>query len=387
MSLHPMSDPLTLSAAVGVLDAARGGTGQSSYTIGDLLYASASTTLSKLAAVATGNALISGGVGAAPSWGKIALTTHVSGILPSANGGTGVNNAGTLTNASNTTITGGGTIALGGFTLTIPATGTAMLLSETQTVTGAKTFSAVTNFSNTAASTSTSTGSVISAGGYAAAFQSFFRGVASSGDVSVLAARFFANQSVDPAAFRFALDFQTSTSGATAGNSSVTVGIQSDFQHDTAGITHADVRAFSAILNTNTGTSVITNGYGYYFRNGTNSGTCTNKHAFYTEAVSGGTNNYAFRSAGAGLISIGDTTTSASVLLAGGMQFATGKNLRLGTAAIATNATDGFLYVSTCAGTPTGTPTTLAGTAPIVIDTTNHKLYFYSGGSWRDAGP
>lgn len=72
----------------GSLPAANGGTGQSSYTIGDLLYASASTTLSKLADVATGNALISGGVGAIPAWGKIGLTTHVSGTLPIANGGT-----------------------------------------------------------------------------------------------------------------------------------------------------------------------------------------------------------------------------------------------------------------------------------------------------------
>jgi hypothetical protein len=59
----------------------------------------------------------------------------------------------------------------------------------------------------------------------------------------------------------------------------------------------------------------------------------------------------------------------------------------VGTAALATSATDGFLYVPTCAGTPTGTPTTQTGTAPIVVDTTNNKLYFYSGGQWRDAGP
>jgi hypothetical protein len=72
------------------LTAANGGTGQSSYTIGDLLYASGATALSKLADVATGNALISGGVGVAPSWGKIGLTTHVSGTLGTANGGTGL---------------------------------------------------------------------------------------------------------------------------------------------------------------------------------------------------------------------------------------------------------------------------------------------------------
>lgn len=69
--------------------ATRGGTGQSSYAIGDLLYASTTTALSRLADVATGNALISGGVGVAPAWGKIGLTTHVSGTLGVGNGGTG----------------------------------------------------------------------------------------------------------------------------------------------------------------------------------------------------------------------------------------------------------------------------------------------------------
>ena len=56
-------------------------------------------------------------------------------------------------------------------------------------------------------------------------------------------------------------------------------------------------------------------------------------------------------------------------------------------AALATTATDGFLYIPTCAGTPTGTPTAITGMAPIVVNTTNNKLYFYSGGAWRDAGP
>ena len=56
-------------------------------------------------------------------------------------------------------------------------------------------------------------------------------------------------------------------------------------------------------------------------------------------------------------------------------------------AAIATTATDGFLYVPTCAGAPTGVPTTQTGRIPLVVDSTNNKLYFYSGGAWRDAGP
>ena len=80
----------------GTLPAANGGTGQSSYAVGDLLYASTTTAVSKLADVATGNALISGGVGVAPAWGKVGLTTHISGTLPIANGGT--NSTATATN-------------------------------------------------------------------------------------------------------------------------------------------------------------------------------------------------------------------------------------------------------------------------------------------------
>lgn len=62
-------------------------------------------------------------------------------------------------------------------------------------------------------------------------------------------------------------------------------------------------------------------------------------------------------------------------------------NITAGGGTLATSATDGFLYVPTCAGTPTGTPTTKTGFSPIVVNTTNNKLYFYSGGAWRDAGP
>jgi hypothetical protein len=51
-------------------------------------------------------------------------------------------------------------------------------------------------------------------------------------------------------------------------------------------------------------------------------------------------------------------------------------------AAIATNATDGFLYVPSCAGQPTGTPTAYTGKVAVVADSTNNKLYIYSGGGW-----
>jgi hypothetical protein len=92
-----------LNPGLSTILATKGGTGQTSYAVGDLLYASTTTALSKLADVATGNALISGGVGVAPSYGKIGLTTHVSGILPVANGGT---NASTASITSFNNITG-----------------------------------------------------------------------------------------------------------------------------------------------------------------------------------------------------------------------------------------------------------------------------------------
>jgi hypothetical protein len=87
----------------GTLAAANGGTGQSSFAVGDLLYASTTTALSKLADVATGNALISGGAGVAPSYGKIGLTTHISGTLAAANGGTGITSVGTAGNVLTST--------------------------------------------------------------------------------------------------------------------------------------------------------------------------------------------------------------------------------------------------------------------------------------------
>jgi hypothetical protein len=106
----------TLSAAdiqTGTLGATLGGTGQSSYAVGDLLYADTTTSLAKLADVATGNVLLSGGVGAAPSYGKVALTSAVSGTLPVANGGTG-----------STTSTGSGAVVLASSpTLVTPALG------------------------------------------------------------------------------------------------------------------------------------------------------------------------------------------------------------------------------------------------------------------------
>lgn len=85
------SDITSLTGLTTALSVSQGGTGLSSFTTGDLLYASGAAALSKLSSVATGNVLLSGGASTAPTWGKVGLSTHVSGVLPIANGGTGAN--------------------------------------------------------------------------------------------------------------------------------------------------------------------------------------------------------------------------------------------------------------------------------------------------------
>lgn len=117
----------------GTLAAANGGTGQSSYTVGDLLYASGATALSKLADIVTGNVLRSGGVGVAPAYGKVDLTTDVTGALGAANGGTGVANnaAATLTRSGNHGLT---LTTTGISSLTLPTTGTLSTLAGSETL-------------------------------------------------------------------------------------------------------------------------------------------------------------------------------------------------------------------------------------------------------------
>jgi hypothetical protein len=142
--------------------AAYGGTGQTSYTVGDLLYASTTTALSKLSAGTSGYILTSGGAGVAPSWtapasvnasnlsgttlnativtsslttvGTIGTGTWQGTVIGAAYGGTGVanNSASTLTisGAYGTTLTVSGTTSI-----TLPTSGTVATLAGTETFT------------------------------------------------------------------------------------------------------------------------------------------------------------------------------------------------------------------------------------------------------------
>ena len=79
----------TMLRSTGTLPAWSTATWPNTAVKGDLIYASATNAFTTLADVATGNALISGGVGNTPSWGKIDLTTHITSTLGVTNGGTG----------------------------------------------------------------------------------------------------------------------------------------------------------------------------------------------------------------------------------------------------------------------------------------------------------
>jgi hypothetical protein len=61
----------TAAGLSATLVATSGGTGQSSYSVGDILYASTTTALSKLTAGTSGYVLTSGGAGVAPSWAAV----------------------------------------------------------------------------------------------------------------------------------------------------------------------------------------------------------------------------------------------------------------------------------------------------------------------------
>ena len=77
--------------------------------------------------------------------------------------------------------------------------------------------------------------------------------------------------------------------------------------------------------------------------------------------------------------------SSSSARLSSGvaLTISTSQGVVVGNAALATSATDGFMYIPTCAGTPTGTPTNhVTGTLPMIYDTTNHKFWMYDAG-WK----
>ena len=92
-----------------------------------------------------------------------------------------------------------------------------------------------------------------------------------------------------------------------------------------------------------------------------------------------GANTYSFQLNNNRLYIYNSSNSNSPLLIQNTGSVLTGLN------SLSTTATDGFHYIPTCAGTPTGTPTAYTGYAPLIIDSTNNKLYFYSGGAWVPA--
>lgn len=77
-------------------------------------------------------------------------------------------------------------------------------------------------------------------------------------------------------------------------------------------------------------------------------------------------------------------TANSSGALTQGIALDMAQNFILGTAALATNATGGFLWVTSCPGAATGTLSApYSNAAAVVYDSTDHKIYVNCGGTWR----
>jgi hypothetical protein len=124
----------------------------------------------------------------------------------------------------------------------------------------------------------------------------------------------------------------------------------------------------------------------------------TNQTGFWADAsLIGATNNYGFLASNTAAITAGKTSfgfySASNIATGGGTTWnfyaaGTAPNLFagttiVGTAALATTATDGFLYIPSCAGAPTGVPTAYSGRTPMIYDTTTNRFYIYNGG-WKN---
>lgn len=133
---------------------------------------------------------------------------------------------------------------------------------------------------------------------------------------------------------------------------------------------------------TTAASTTVTNAFGINVGvNKGSGGTIGTAYGIQIDNINVGTTNYSIN-AGLGQVRLGFNS------LGGAYTFLIDANNNIvpGSTALATTATNGFQYMKTTSGLPTGVPaTTYTGQTPMVYDTTNHKICVYdpTTPSWR----
>jgi hypothetical protein len=144
-----------------------------------------------------------------------------------------------------------------------------------------------------------------------------------------------------------------------SGSTSLAIGYQSVASTQAASFTTTTLKHFAAEQGTLGAGSAITTQMGFSVDN----------------SVTGATNNWAFH----GAIDAGTGRFNCYMVGTARNYFNGGVEVASGT----TTMTSGFTHIPAAAGAPTGAPTNPSGNVPMYYDSTNHKIYVYSGGTWR----
>lgn len=144
-----------------------------------------------------------------------------------------------------------------------------------------------------------------------------------------------------------------------SGSTSLAIGYQSSASTEAASFTTTTLKHFAAEQATIGAGSAITTQIGFSVDN----------------SVTGATNNYGFH----GAIDAGTGRFNCYMVGTARNYFNGGIEVTSGT----TTMTSGFTHIPAAAGAPTGAPTNPSGNVPMYYDSTNHKIYIYSGGTWR----
>jgi hypothetical protein len=144
-----------------------------------------------------------------------------------------------------------------------------------------------------------------------------------------------------------------------SGSTSLVIGYQSAASTEAASFTTTTLKHFAAEQGTLGAGSAITTQIGFSVDN----------------SVTGATNNWAFH----GAIDAGTGRFNCYMVGTARNYFNGGVEVASGT----TTMTSGFTHIPAAAGAPTGAPTNPSGNVPMYYDSTNNKIYVYSGGTWR----